>query len=82
MDYRAPDYIIDYLNMARPKTRVVKPSYDPQEPTSSGGDNNKSERSSSPTTEGEHSNNVRGIILVANNSSTEVMRDTEGNIVD
>lgn len=57
VDYQAPYY---FLNIVRLKTKGVKLKFNPEEPTSSIGDNIDSDRPSSPIEDGERNGNGRG----------------------
>lgn len=64
------------------KNKGVKPKFNPEEPTSSGGDNTDSNQFSSPEEDGKHNDNVGGIVRVSDSSSIKLLCDGRGNMAD
>lgn len=62
MDYNPSRYTLEYIDMARIKTKVVKTRHRTDEPASRSGENNDySGQFSSSSKEGDHNHNSGGV---------------------
>lgn len=58
IDYRAPKFALNFLDMVRIKGKIAKPRYNSEELISSGGDNTESKQPPSPKEVSEYNDNT------------------------
>lgn len=65
VDYRAPKFEVNFLDMVRLKNNTAKPRHNFEELASNIKDNTECEQPSSPAEDGEHNDNAKKVIRVS-----------------